>query len=68
MIALKTMQFKPFGDADKYIEYVKTQAALKWNGQQPQIMTGTGGATTLVVPVPAMGNYSPPAKSESAPK
>jgi regulator of protease activity HflC (stomatin/prohibitin superfamily) len=61
-------QIQPFGDADKYIEYVKTQAALKWNGQQPQIMTGSGGATTLVVPMPSMGNYNPPAKLEPAPR
>lgn len=61
-------QIKPFGDADKYIEYVKTQAALKWNGQQPQIMTGSGGATTLVVPVPAVGNYGQPSQPGPTPK
>lgn len=55
-------QIQPFGDPNKYIEYVRAQAALKWNGQQPQIITGNGGASTLVVPVPPVTNYSQPAK------
>jgi membrane protease subunit HflC len=52
-----TAQIKPFGNVDKYIEYLRAQAALKWNGQQPQIVTGNGAGTTLVVPVPSLGIY-----------
>lgn len=48
-------QIRPFGSPDKYIEFVKAQAALKWNGQQPQILAGSGTATNLVVPLPSIG-------------
>ena len=49
-----TAQIKPFGNVDKYLAYQETQAKLKWNGQQPMIMTGNGAGTNLVVPLPAM--------------
>ncbi|HJW29406.1 MAG TPA: SPFH domain-containing protein, partial [Saprospiraceae bacterium] len=47
-------QIKPFGNADTYINYLKAKAQLNWNGVQPQIMTGNGTATNLVVPLQPM--------------
>jgi membrane protease subunit HflC len=61
-------QIKPFGSADKYIEFMKAQAALKWNGQQPQIVAGGGVGATLVVPMPSLGNYGQLSKTDSAQK
>ncbi len=46
-------EIKPFGSPDKYIEYLKARAALNWNGQQPQIVAGSGSSTNLVIPVPS---------------
>lgn len=46
-------EIKPFGSADKYIEYLKAKAGLNWNGQVPQIQTGNGGSTNLVIPYQA---------------
>lgn len=45
-------EIRPFGSADKYIEYLKAKAALNWNGQQQQVVAGNGSSTNLVVPVP----------------
>lgn len=47
-----TAEIKPFGSADKYIEYLKAKALLNWNGQQPQIIAGSGSSTNLILPVP----------------
>ena len=52
-------EIRPFGSPDKYIDYLKAMAALKWNGQQPQVMAGSGGSTNLIVPVPMPGSGSP---------
>jgi membrane protease subunit HflC len=56
-------QIKPFGGADVYIKYLQAKAQLNWNGVQPQIMTGNGTATNLVVPIQTMTT-----PSEQAPK
>lgn len=48
-------EIRPFGSADKYIEYLKARAALNWNGQQPQVVAGNGSSTNLVVPIPTPG-------------
>ena len=48
-------EIKPFGSPDKYIEYLKARAALNWNGQQPQIVAGSGSSTNLVIPVTGVG-------------
>lgn len=53
-------EIKPFGSPDKYIEYMKTKAALKWNGQQPQIVAGSGTSTNLIVPIPASDYHQAP--------
>ncbi|MGC9964640.1 MAG: SPFH domain-containing protein [Syntrophobacteraceae bacterium] len=45
-------EIKPFGSPDKYIEYLKARATLNWNGQQPQIVAGTGSSANLIIPVP----------------
>jgi modulator of FtsH protease HflC len=45
-------EMKPFGTPDKYIEYLRAKATLNWNGQQPQIVAGTGTSANLIVPVP----------------
>jgi len=45
-------EIKPFGTPEKYVEYLKAKATLNWNGQQPQIVAGSGSATNLIVPVP----------------
>ena len=51
-------QIRPFGNADKYIEYVKAKAALNWNGQLPQVQTaGNGAATNFIIPLPPVSNY-----------
>ncbi|MBV8092889.1 MAG: hypothetical protein JO110_06600 [Acetobacteraceae bacterium] len=46
-------QLSPFGTPDKYIQYLSAKAMLNWNGQQPQIVAGSGTGTSLVVPLPA---------------
>ena len=51
-------EIKPFGSAEKYIEFMKAKSALLWNGQQPQIVAGSGSATNLIVPIPKI---DPPA-------
>lgn len=43
-------EIKPFGGADKYIEYLKAKAQLNWNGQVPQIQAGNGAGMNLVIP------------------
>jgi regulator of protease activity HflC (stomatin/prohibitin superfamily) len=45
-------EIKPFGTPEKYVEYLKAKATLNWNGQQPQIVAGSGSSTNLIVPVP----------------
>ena len=45
-------QIKPFGGADKYVQYLHAKAALNWNGQTPQIVSG-GSGSNLVIPIPA---------------
>lgn len=52
-------EIKPFGSPDKYIEYLKAKATLNWNGQQPQIVAGSGSAANLILPVPAPSFGSP---------
>jgi regulator of protease activity HflC (stomatin/prohibitin superfamily) len=47
-------QIKPFGSPERYIQYMNAKALLNWNGQQPQIVTGNGSGTSLVVPLPAL--------------
>jgi hypothetical protein len=47
---------KPFVNVDKYLVYQETQAKLKWNGQQPMIVTGNGSGTNLAPPLPALGS------------
>lgn len=46
-------EIKPFGSADKYIEYLKAKAALNWKGDVPQVQAGSGGSTNLVIPYQA---------------
>lgn len=48
-------EIKPFGSPEKYIEYLKAKATLNWNGQQPQIVAGSGSSANLILPVPASG-------------
>ena len=55
-----TAEIKPFGSPDKYIEYLKAKATLNWNGQQPQIVAGSGTSTNLLIPVPAPGGTGSP--------
>ncbi len=52
-------QIKPFGSADKYIEYLKAKAALNWNGQLPQVQTGggAGAGVNFVLPLPPFSGY-----------
>ena len=45
-------EIEPFGSPEKYIEYLRALATTKWNGQQPQIVTGSGSSTNVVVPMP----------------
>lgn len=45
-------EIKPFGSPDRYIQYLAAKAALNWNGQQPQVVSGSGGSTNLLVPIP----------------
>ena len=49
-------EIKPFGTPEKYVEYLKAKATLNWNGQQPQIIAGSGSSTNLIVPVPGISN------------
>jgi regulator of protease activity HflC (stomatin/prohibitin superfamily) len=45
-------EIKPFGSPERYIQYLSAKAALNWNGQQPQVVSGGGGSTNLLVPIP----------------
>ena len=45
-------EIKPFGTPERYIQYLSAKAALNWNGQQPQVVSASGGSTNLVVPIP----------------
>ncbi|CAK0756886.1 PHB domain-containing protein [Gammaproteobacteria bacterium] len=47
-----TAEIKPFGSTDKYIEYLKAKVLLNWNGQQPQVIAGSGSSTNLILPIP----------------
>lgn len=48
-------EIKPFGSPDKYIQYLHARAALNWNGQQPQVVSGNGGGSTnVVIPMPSL--------------
>jgi membrane protease subunit HflC len=58
-------EIKPFGSSEKYIDYLKAKAMLNWNGQQPQIVAGTGSSANLIIPVPSQtqtGTAMPPEK------
>ena len=44
-------EIKPFGTPDKYIAYLEAQAKLRWDGKQPQIVSGQGSGTNLVIPI-----------------
>lgn len=48
-----TSEIKPLGSADKYIQYLTARAAQNWNGQQPQVVSGGGSGTNVIVPLPA---------------
>ena len=52
-------QIAPFGAPDKYVSYLQAKAALQWNGQVPQVQTGSGTATNLVIPLPAPAAAAP---------
>lgn len=43
-----------FGSPDKYIEYLRAQASLKWTGGVPSIVTGNGTSTNFVMPIPPL--------------
>ncbi len=49
-------EIEPFGAPDKYIQYLQALAVTKWNGQQPQIVAGSGGSLNVVVPMPTMSS------------
>lgn len=46
-------QISAVGGADKYIQYLTSKAALNWNGQTPQIMSGggAGAGPNLIIPL-----------------
>jgi regulator of protease activity HflC (stomatin/prohibitin superfamily) len=46
-------EIKPFGSAERYVEYLKAKAALQWNGQLPQVMSGSGGSSNIIIPMPS---------------
>jgi membrane protease subunit HflC len=52
-------EISAFGSPQLYIEYLKAQAQLKWNGQQPQIVAGAGASTNLIVPLPSLATPAP---------
>ncbi len=54
-------EINAFGTPELYVEYVKAQAGLKWNGQQPMIVTGQGASTNLIVPLPQAAQSPAPA-------
>jgi regulator of protease activity HflC (stomatin/prohibitin superfamily) len=43
-----------FGSPSLYIEYMKASAGLLWDGKTPQVVSGNGGGSTVVVPVPGL--------------
>ncbi|MGB9153396.1 MAG: prohibitin family protein [Alphaproteobacteria bacterium] len=49
-------EIKPFGSPERYVQYLQAKAALQWNGQMPQVMSGGGSSSTIVLPMP--GGFS----------
>jgi len=47
-------EIKPLGGADKYIDYLHARAMQNWNGQQPQVVSGGGNGTNVIVPMPSL--------------
>ena len=49
-------QIAGIGGAEKYLQYMQAKAALNWNGQTPQIMSGggTGSSPNLIITLPAL--------------
>lgn len=48
-------EIKPFGSADRYIQYLQAKAALQWNGQTPQVVSGGNSSSNMIIPLP--GNF-----------
>jgi len=45
-------QIAAVGGSDKYIQYLQSKAALNWNGQTPQIMSGGAGTgPNIIIPM-----------------
>ena len=44
-------EIKPFGNAETYIQYLRAKAQLNWDGKQPQVLSGSGSSTNLVLPI-----------------
>ena len=46
-------QITALGGSDKYLQYLTNKAALNWNGQTPQIMSGSGAGSgpNLIIPM-----------------
>jgi membrane protease subunit HflC len=45
-------EIRPLGSPDKYIAYLHARATQNWNGQQPQVVSGSGGGANIIVPLP----------------
>jgi len=45
-------QIEAMGGPEKYLQYLTSKAALNWNGQTPQIMSGSSGASpNIIIPL-----------------
>ena len=42
-------------NSELYIRYLQAKAQLQWNGQSPQVVSGTGSNQAIVVPISTSG-------------
>lgn len=47
------------GSPENYIKYLAAKAQNNWDGKAPQVMSGSGGGATVVVPMPSAKSPTP---------
>lgn len=49
-------EIKPFGTPETYVRYLEAKAKLKWDGVQPQIVSGGSAGANLILPLPPLNS------------
>ena len=55
-------EIKPFVVPEKYIQYLHARAMQNWNGQEPQVLSGSSSGTNIIVPLPLPTPSTQPSK------